>query len=73
MAEVMHHPYEMHEGSTTIFAIIAHSVGYVAHLGAGLARAAVEGFPELIDPSTSILRRHAPDEMTLPAKQSHLN
>lgn len=72
MTETVHHPYEMHEGSTSVLSRIGHYVGYTAHLGMGLARAAVEGFPELFDPEISILRRH-PDEQPSPPTQAHFN
>ena len=72
MTEVIHHSYEMHEGTTSLLASIVHGIGYAASLGMGLARTAVEGLPELFDPSTSIIRRHPSDEIPLPATHAHL-
>ncbi len=71
MIDTLHRNYNMQEGTTSFLARIGHGVGYAASLGVGLARAAADGFPDLFDQSTSILRRHT-DEQPTPNIQTHL-
>lgn len=72
MIDTLHRNYEMHEGTTGLLARVGHGIGYAASLGVGLAKAAVEGLPELFDPDISILRRHH-DPQSPPTTQAHFN